>query len=199
MVETYLEPDQLAKSSEFIVSYRIGRHWAVLLCGLQQYAQGQALDPWQPLTPEQMARRIVPTGTSHAAGARTDGFARRYAANAGRFVGGVRRMISRAGFIPDLAGTRNMVVTRDANIRLVDINNVSRITWGPDIPLDDKGYPVCDKSVEALWRLETSLSRRPALPADPLYRHFLDPFRVRAVAALDREFHRHQAPGGANR
>ncbi|MBI9085174.1 MAG: hypothetical protein JEZ11_16380 [Desulfobacterales bacterium] len=193
IIEAYLAPDQLARSSEFIVAYRHGGRYDPLLCGLQVYAPGQALDPWQLLTPAQMARWFESAQAPGDGGIDAERFAHRFCINAGRFVDGVRRMISEAGFIPDLAGTRNMVVTRDGNIRLVDINNVSRIDFGDAIPVDDKGYPVCDKSVEALLRIEGMLPDRSTHADDPLVRHFLDPSRMKAVAVLDRQFHRRLA------
>ena len=197
IIETYLEPDQLARSSEFIVTYRHGRRSDLLLCGLQQYAPGQSLDPWQLLTPVQMARWFVSVQAPGEDRVDAERFAGRFCMNAGRFVDGVRRMISGAGFVPDLAGTRNMVVTPHGNIRLVDINNVSPVDFGDAIPMDDKGYPVCDKSVEALLRIEAMLPDRSAPADDPLARHFLDPSRMKAVAVLDRQFHRRlvESPG----
>lgn len=198
IIEAYLDPDQLARSCEFIVSYdRGGQQTDILLCGLQTYAPGLALDPWQLLTPAQMARGFASAPTSGAGGIDAERFTNRFCTNARRFVDGVRRMISEAGFVPDLAGTRNMVVTGDGNIRLVDINNVSRVDFGHVVSMDDKGYPVCDKSVEALLRIEGMLPDHSPGADDPLVRHFLNPARMKAVAVLHRQFHRRLADASA--
>ena len=71
----------------------------------------------------------------------------------------------------------------------MDINNISEVSLGPDIVLDDKGYPVCDKSIEAIWMLEKGLLDTPVDDTDPLYKLFLDPNRVKAVRYFEEKFH----------
>jgi hypothetical protein len=63
------------------------------------------------------------------------------------------------------------------------------VAFDADIRLDDKGYPVCDKSVEALSLIETKLLGRPIDGNDMLYRTFLDPGRKRAVAIKEEVFY----------
>ena len=98
-------------------------------------------------------------------------------------------MISKAGYVPDLAGSGNLILTAPGLIKLVDINNVSRVSFDSSVPLDDRGYPVCDKSVEALSMLEKNLAGRPLDPDDEIYRVFLAPGRMEKVRVLEREFH----------
>jgi hypothetical protein len=102
-------------------------------------------------------------------------------------------MILDAGFVPDLAGSRNMLMTREGRVRLVDINNVSPVHRGEDIYIDDKGYPVCDKSLEALHLMETYLLGRRISIQDPVYQGFLSVSRRGAVKRLEGEFHRKMA------
>lgn len=194
VVEAYLDADQMARSSEFIVTYNGRRGADILLCGLQEYAPGHTLDPWQLSPPAGLARRFPPSGRLTP-----PDFVMRLRANAVRFIDAVRRMAFETRLIPDLAGTRNLVVTDDGNIRLVDINNVSRVHFEAKVSVDDKGYPVCDKSVEALWRMETVLADRSPDSTDPLYGHFLAAERMARVADLDRRFHRRLAPYGPDR
>ena len=99
-------------------------------------------------------------------------------------------MILRAGLIPDLAGDGNLILTDAGDIKLVDINNISPVSFSPDIYLDDKGYPVCDKSVEALYEIEKSLAGHSPDPSDRLYKTFFDPGRMFSVSAIERDFHR---------
>lgn len=168
-VERCLGRDQVALSNEFLVSYRHAGATAILLCGLQQYVAGEPLDPWL----ESLAQAL-------------DSAAR---AGLTRFVAGVKRLIVEAGLIPDLAGAGNMLITARGEIKLVDINNIAPVRFQAQIPLDDRGYPVCDKSMEALFRLECCGRPAPELEAEPLYRFFLAPPRRAAVAEIHRRFH----------
>jgi len=72
----------------------------------------------------------------------------------------------------------------------VDINNVSRIKFDARIYIDDKGYPVCDKSIEALALIDRTLCDNRNCKGQLLFQMFLDPDRMREVAALDDAFHR---------
>jgi len=93
-------------------------------------------------------------------------------------------------YIPDLAGVENLLVTRTGNIKLVDINNISKVSFSPRISLDDKGYPVCDKSVEAISILEQKLMDKPIDKTEKIYRTFLAPQRIKEVKYLEEKFHR---------
>lgn len=69
-------------------------------------------------------------------------------------------MVAEAGHIPDLAGAGNLIITGTADIRLVDINDISPISLDSSIYLDEKGYPVCDKSI-------FSTSPKQSVPSPP--------------------------------
>ncbi len=189
IIEAFLPRAQLAHSEEFIVHYDRGGGCDLMLCGLQEYAEGYELAPWRLPHVDVMGdlyRRIIGDGASGDPTA----FFQRLRAEVARFVDGVRRMVLEAGFIPDLAGSRNMLMTRSGCLRLVDINNVSPVQRGDDIYLDDKGYPVCDKSIEALRLMETYLLERHVSEDDPVYRGYLGPSRREAVKRLEGAFHR---------
>ena len=108
----------------------------------------------------------------------------------GLFVDNLKRMVLESGHIPDLAGAGNLIFTADGSIRLVDINNISPITLDASIPLDEKGYPVCDKSVEALSLIEEKIAGRPIPEKETLYRVFLNTERRDAVRKREEAFWR---------
>lgn len=197
IIEAYIPGDQLARSNEFVVHYDSGHGCDLLLCGIQEYADGYELAPWRLEHVDVMADLHVRTVARQSASAGPAAFFERLHAQVSRFVDGIRRMILEAGFVPDLAGSRNLLMTRDGRIRLVDINNVSPVHRGGGIYLDDKGYPVCDKSIEALHLIETFLLRRQVPSDDPVYSGFLSVSRRGAVSRLEGRFHREMgaAPG----
>ena len=84
---------------------------------------------------------------------------------------------------------RMSFLTRSGDIKLVDINNISRVSFEPVIHLDDRGYPVCDKSMEALSLLDQKLLGRSVGRDDGIYGLFLDPKRMKDVKARALEFH----------
>jgi len=178
IVEAHLPSDQLARSDEFIVEYCRPDGSDILLCGLQEYVAGRPLDPWQ------IENALAWSNTADIA------FISRLMANAGRFVDSNRRLILSAGLVPDLAGARNIIVTSQANLCLVDINNVTEVHFDNRIHLDDKDYPACDKSIEALWRLEHNLLGRAVAVDDPIYACFIQPARMAEADRLHRRFHR---------
>jgi len=51
-IETYLVPDHLARSEEFLVDYVTGGQRETLLCGLQEFVEGEILEPWSALDRE---------------------------------------------------------------------------------------------------------------------------------------------------
>jgi hypothetical protein len=171
IVEAYLPPDLLARSEEFLVTYRLGNETSLLLCGLQEYISGEILDPWNlPATEGASDNRAL---SRHAQ----------------RFVAGVKRMVLASGHIPDLAGVGNLFMAPDGRMVLVDINNISQIPEGPRICLDDRGYPACDKSIEALASIDRHLcGAGPETMAAPPYDRFLKPDRMRTVRELERRF-----------
>jgi len=184
VIETYLTKDQFAGSSEFIVDYDTPEGPDMLLCGLQEFVQGRKLDPW--LLKSGGICKLYPDKDANAQGA----FVAQLRKSAQRFVAGIIAMIQKAGYIPDIAGQRNLLVSRMGNIRLVDINNVSRIKFDARIYIDDKGYPVCDKSIEALALIDRYLCDNRNCRGQLLFQMFLEAGRMRVVAALDDAFHR---------
>lgn len=190
VIEQFLPPDQLARSSEFIVSYRTPDACPMLLCGLQEYAPGYELDPWRLGRIGVLAELIPRMRRTSDRLLDAHQFRSRLRHHAGRFTAGIRAMINEAGMIPDLAGERNLVMTDRGNIRLVDINNINEIRMDDTIYLDDKGYPICDKSVEALILMEEHLLGRKPDGGDPLVQVFLNADRKKHVRDHDARFHR---------
>jgi hypothetical protein len=193
LVETCLGPDFLAVSQEFLVDYEAPSGCDTLLCGVQEYVPGDPVDPWRtpPFVDSELFATSVRGGAdADSGGSRRKARYRRLRASAAEFVRRVKTMIRDLHLIPDLAGARNLIATPAGILKLVDINNISRITEPSDICVDDKGYPVCDKSVEALFLLEKNLVGRSPDPTDEIYAHFLESDRVRRVAAIHRRFHR---------
>jgi len=184
VIETFLTKDQFAGSSEFIVDYQAPDGPDMLLCGLQEFVQGRKLDPWRLKSGGIF--QIYPDKDAQA----QKTFTLQLRESAQRFVAGIKSMVLKAGYIPDIAGQRNLLVTRRGRIRLVDINNVSRVQYDDDIFIDDKGYPVCDKSIEALALIDRHLCDGRNCTGQVLFDMFLDPDRMHAVAALDEAFHR---------
>ncbi|MBW1647961.1 MAG: hypothetical protein JRJ72_07605 [Deltaproteobacteria bacterium] len=187
-VECWLAPAFLAASEEFYVDYRCGGRRQILLCGLQDYVHGAALDPWQAAGPgflERFHRQL-----KEEAGARMEMtvFGERLRENLDAFVTAVRRLMEREKILPDLAGVRNLVVNAEARLRLVDINNIQDLDFGDAVPLDDKGYPVLDKSLEALDLLAFHLLGRRDLRDDEALRRFFTPDRRARVEAAARRF-----------
>jgi len=166
ILERYLGSQHLALSQEFYVSYRRAKTWTLLLCGLQEYVAGWDLDPWQ--APEAVEPALAASCLS--------------------LVERVSAMIAEKGLIPDLAGAGNLLVTPQHAVKLVDINNSSRAGDAGTIPLDDKGYPVWDKSVEALWRIERFWAGRRPDANRPWYTLCRQPQRRSRVKALEARF-----------
>ncbi len=191
-VASYLEPSGYARSNEFLVSYFCNNRHEVLLCGLQEYIEGLNIEPWGYLNPERLADNLLRPrlGSRGPSATEKNRLITRIRGSAEAFVRHVKEMVFKAGLIPDLAGDGNLVLTDSGDIKLVDINNISPISLASDIHLDDKGYPVCDKSVEALHEIERKLGARPPEANDRLYKAFLDPGRMYSVSAIEKEFHR---------
>jgi len=188
IIETYLAPLHMARSNEFLVDFTGGGQREPLLCGLQEYVEGETINPWNRFDDRELAslgeRMPDPVGPE----SRVEWIAK-VRAQAGGFVLQLKQLISKAGYVPDLAGSGNLILTAPGLIKLVDINNVSGVSFDSSVPLDDRGYPVCDKSVEALSMLEKNLAGCPLDPDDEIYRVFLAPDRMEKVRFLEREFH----------
>jgi hypothetical protein len=191
IVEKYLPEDSYAKSDEFIVDYFWNKNRDFILCGLQEYVEGEVLNPWDPISKHQLAGLFTPMN-----GYRTNGFQmtseqliRKFHKKVEYFIARIKKMILEANYVPDFAGVENLLITPTGNIKLVDINNISKVSLGPEISLDDKGYPVCDKSIEAISMLEKKLLGKPIDKTERLYKIFLDPQRMKEVGALEEKFH----------
>lgn len=191
IIGSFLAPDHMAWSDEFIVGYKIAGSRDILLCGLQEYVEGEILDPWSYLDREHFEALYWRLGHEKRAGSEEslNWWLERVHQNGITFVSAVRRLIQEAAYVPDLAGVGNLVLTSRGNLKLVDINNVSKVSFTREIPIDDRGYPVCDKSIEALFQIERKILGRADLERDPLYRTFLDPGRMGDVRVLVRDFH----------
>ncbi len=196
IIESYLAPDHIARSSEFLVHYMGSGKWDILLAGLQEYVPGEVLEPWGDLGEGHLSSLLDRIGLDHGrdpAGAR-DHWVDEVRRKAGEFVASVRKLILETLLMPDLAGVGNLLLTRAGDIKLVDINNISEISPGPVIRLDDRGYPVCDKSMAALIHLEWKLTGRSPQRDDPVYGPFLDPERIEKVKAAEKTFHLSMTP-----
>lgn len=192
MIARYLGPDCYARSNEFLVSYWVEEKYDTLLCGLQEYVEGLPLEPWGFMNPDRLAENLIRPGIGAQKSTEQDReiLIATIHRNAVDFIGRVRKMIAESGHIPDLAGDGNLLLTDNGLIKLVDINNISRVTFDHTVRVDEKGYPVCDKSVEALSQLQLKMASQPIDPADRLYRTYLDPARMATVQEIEREFHR---------
>ncbi len=194
VIERYLGPDFIAESSEFLVDYYGPDGPCIMLCGFQAYVPGEILDPWTLLDGDRLFASLYANLQRRDAcsGARLTEWIAVARHKADRFVGQIKQMVRDVRHIPDLAGAGNLVLNREGQIRLVDINNISPVAFNDAIPLDDKGYPVCDKSIEALSLIERKVLGRPIDFQDPLYRFFLDPDRLKRVNCAEERFYRIQ-------
>lgn len=188
IIETYLAPLHMARSNEFLVDFTGRGQREPILCGLQEYMEGETINPWNRLDDPELVslkeRMPDPEGSESQ-----EAWLANVRTKAERFVLRLKELISKAGYVPDLAGSGNLILTPSGLIKLVDINNISRVSFDSSIPLDDRRYPVCDKSVEALSMLEKNLVGRHLDPDDEIYRVFLDPHRMEKVRILERKFH----------
>jgi hypothetical protein len=191
VIEKYLAPDHLAWPEEFLVDYSCRGKGSILLCGLQEYVAGEVVDPWSGLDRDHLISMFGRMGTCIAGGSggAVDLMIGKVREMAAGFTDRLKGMIADEGLIPDLAGAGNLIMTCSGAIKLVDINNTSRVSRDSAVHLDDRGYPVCDKSVEALFFLERKLAGRASLDEDPLYRVYLDPERMKKVKEAERRFH----------
>ncbi len=143
IIENYLSSDFYAKSEEFIVDYMWNGNRDVILCGLQEYVAGETLNPWETTGINQLANFFDGIGNSrvNSLGITADQLVTRFRNNVENFVNSVKKMILEANYVPDLAGLENLLITPGGDIKLVDINNVSRVSFGPDISLDILCHP----------------------------------------------------------
>lgn len=191
LVEKYLAPDYMACSDEFIVDYASPEGPALMLCGLQGYVEGEILDPWSILEGapfradlyDRMRDKLASDFRSPSQW--IEGLQKETAI----FIKKIKAMASETGHIPDLAGVGNLMVVRSGRIKLVDINNISPVNADRKIALDDRGYPVCDKSIEALSHLEQKILGRSVDTRETIYHDFLAPERLAAVKIREKRFY----------
>ena len=191
IIEKYLAPDHVAMSNEFLVDYDVGGKPDFILCGLQEAVEGEILDPWSPITKEHLAELFSRMGMDQRSGfgMRTHLLVENVQQSLKAFINSVKKMIQEANYVPDLAGVGNLIITPKGKVKLVDINNISKVSFGPSISVDDKGYPVCDKSIQALSLLERKVLARPVDKEEVIYKTFLGSQRMRAVKVLEDRFH----------
>ena len=191
IIEKYLPKDSYAKSDEFIAEYLLNDAKDIILCGLQEYIEGEVLNPWDPTPEAQLANIFAQADVNRPDERRTAPERRiqKFYKKVEHFIDCVKKMILEAHYVPDFAGVENLLITPAGDIKLVDINNISKVSFTPDIGLDDKGYPVCDKSIEAISMLEKELLGKPIDHAEKIYQVFLDPQRMKDVGTLEDKFH----------
>jgi len=182
-----LGPDFIAESDEFIVDYTGTGKSQIVLCGLQEYVEGEILDPWR-LSGKNYLHHLFNSmpKTKNS----PEMFAQKAKHNISKFVTLIRKMVIDTEYIPDLAGVGNLILRSDGNLKLVDINNIVKIKFNDTILLDDKNYPSCDVSIEVLSILEGEILQIEPLPDDPLYRLFLAPERKKQVKLLEKKFYK---------
>ncbi len=196
ITRSHLAPDNLAVSQEVLVDYKLEDRWEIMLCGFQEYVQGEILDPWRCLNENYLASLLSVKGfqkRQHKILDKSEWICL-VRQQAEIFIEKVKRMIIEKHHVPDLAGVGNLILSPQGKIKLVDINNISRVSFDQTIPLDDKGYPVCDKSIQALSLLEKNLLDKGVDQEDIIYKTFLDPKRVSQVDDLERASQRSLAP-----
>ena len=191
IIESYLAPDHLARSGEFVVDYSRNGQSEILLCGLQEYVEGEILNPWGPLHEKYLLSllwRMVSekSGTSNLM---AEQWIQEVHKKSKDFIRELKRIIIEQNHVPDLAGVGNLLLTPEGEVKLVDINNISKVSFGSVIPVDDKGYPVCDKSIQALSLLEQKILAKATDKKDAVYKTFLDSQRIRSVKILEDKFH----------
>ncbi|MBW1958744.1 MAG: hypothetical protein JRI63_09465 [Deltaproteobacteria bacterium] len=192
IIEKYLPSDSYAKSDEFIVDYIWNGNRDFILCGLQEYVAGEILNPWETIGINQLGNLFadIRVNRPNSLKMTPERLIAKFQKRVENFIKCVKKMILETSIVPDFAGLENLIITYQGDIKLVDINNISRVSFGPEIRLDDKGYPVCDKSIEAISILEQKLLDRPIDKTETLYKIFLDPQRMKEVSVLEEKFHR---------
>ncbi|WP_139795803.1 hypothetical protein [Desulfocicer vacuolatum] len=186
MILKFLGPEFIAVSQEFIVEYHGANGSEIILCGLQEYVQGKALDPWD-LSGDNPIDIFF---QRHFPGQNSGGKSVKKAIESiSFFVKKVKRMAMDEGYIPDLAGNGNLIITARGELKLVDINNIIKVHYNEKIFLDDKKYPSCDKSVEVLAILEQKVMKNKFFLDGQLYRHFFSTERRQRVKELEEKFY----------
>jgi hypothetical protein len=186
----FLGPDLIALSEEFMADYTGTGESQIVLCGLQEYVEGPILDPWRLFGDNYLMDLFGSMPQTNALGPLDQQtLVDKARKNIENFVKKIRDMITLTGYIPDLAGIGNLILTPGGDLKLVDINNIVEIKLNDTIYLDDKGYPSGDVSIEVLSILERDILQQEIHMEDPLYRFFLSPERRERVKIIEREFY----------
>jgi hypothetical protein len=195
IVERYLAPDFMARSTECIVDYHGPEGWDLMLCGFQEHVSGEILDPWTVLDAADLLPALYDMLHHHrsVSALSRDRWVQTARQKGSRFIEKIKLMVAEAGHIPDLAGVGNLIITGTADIRLVDINNISPISLDSSIHLDEKGYPVCDKSIEALSLIEEKILGKPIDIQVHMYKQYLSAQRRKAVKEKEELFRKMNA------
>ncbi|MCP3875678.1 MAG: hypothetical protein GY699_21300 [Desulfobacteraceae bacterium] len=181
-----LGPDLIAQSQEFVVEYTGTGTRQIVLCGLQEYVEGEILDPWRIFDENYLTNIYQSTPQRESNHCKLAQTAKK---NIATFVKKIHIMIKETGYIPDLAGNGNLILTPDGGLKLVDINNIVEIKLDNKILIDDKGYPSCDVSIDVLSILERDILQKDIHIDDPIYKVFLTPKRKKRVKALEKKFY----------
>ena len=185
IVLRFLGPELIAQSSEFIVDYIHAEKKEITLCGIQEFVDGSVLNPWQ--LPVSTSLDLLYQGSIAAKGKTHPAMLARYSIQ--EFIRRTLVMIIEAGYIPDLAGHGNLLFCRNGTLKLVDINNIIKVALHDRITLDDKGYPSCDKSIEALSLLIKRFLPEKQFPGQDILDHFLSESRMAKVQQLEKDFY----------
>lgn len=196
LAEAYLLPDHLARSTEMILDYSGPKGKDLLLCGLQEYVHGEILDPWSPLPHNGLLPAMYDklNSMSDAALDARESWIETARCSIAQFIDNIKQMIDETRHIPDLAGIGNLMMTPAGTIKLVDINNICKLIFDGTVHLDDRGYPVCDKSIEVLSILESRLIGKPVDRKEAIYCTFLESQRMQTVRVKELEYHRKNKP-----
>ena len=116
VVEKYLAPGYMARSNEFLVDYRTNGEYETLLCGLQEYVEGEILDPWGPLDQNSLcALYCRMTDREKQQGVLKEDAIEKWAERVHESVRNaltqIRKMVHETCLIPDLAGVGNLLLT----------------------------------------------------------------------------------------
>ena len=106
IVETYLPEDSYAKSLEFIVDYIRNGTRDIILCGLQEYVDGEVLNPWA-LTDENLVADLfsrMKVKGRHASEMTVEQRIKRFQKKVEAFIDGAKKMIVETCYVPDFAG-----------------------------------------------------------------------------------------------
>lgn len=185
LIERYFDAESYAKSQEIIVDYNHNGKNKVMLIGIQDYVEGFRLNPWSAYIGFQIVDFLKISGIKNI-----DETMAQILKNMANFVHLLKRFILKTRHIPDLAGIGNIMLKRSGNIVLVDINNISEVSFSDPIYVDNFGYPIVDRSIEAIFCLDKFCTPNEYDKNNFLYRKFLSDSRRKKVDAIEKEFDR---------